>query len=140
MAERCANCDELIGNLETPYVGGSSIVCEACYTRLQQRGRTTLAPEFPPPVVEDVAEFGEQDVVVETPDTRARCPNPNCRSADVQSLATAHSQGTSMSRGVAVGYVAGQIAGASASGTSTSMFAAAAAPPKKPNYGGPIAC
>lgn len=40
-AEKCANCGEAIGRLETPYLFGEAVVCRNCYEK--------LAPAAPPP-------------------------------------------------------------------------------------------
>ena len=34
MSNDCANCGNLIGNLETPYLWGENVVCAGCYQRL----------------------------------------------------------------------------------------------------------
>jgi len=42
MIERCANCDAVIGNLETPFVWRDAVVCETCYLKLE--GRVSSQP------------------------------------------------------------------------------------------------
>jgi hypothetical protein len=35
-AETCADCGEIVGRLETPYVWKNEVVCQACYARLSR--------------------------------------------------------------------------------------------------------
>lgn len=51
VVECCANCEAVIGNLETPFLWKETVVCEACYRRLSQRQHAVVmgVPMTPTP-------------------------------------------------------------------------------------------
>jgi hypothetical protein len=47
--EKCANCDAVIGELETPHVWRGEVVCETCHLRLSMR--RAIVKSEPQPVL-----------------------------------------------------------------------------------------
>lgn len=50
MADKCANCDQIIGNLETPYLWQEKIVCKKCHGKLTANPVRVIAVPPPQPV------------------------------------------------------------------------------------------
>jgi hypothetical protein len=90
--EKCANCDRVIGKLETPQVWQDQIVCAECYGRLSStpvsnghapRTRISIADEI-------AAELGG-DATKDT-GTATRCPQ--CGSTDLVRAKAVYEQGS----------------------------------------------
>jgi hypothetical protein len=45
--EYCANCETIIGNLETPFVWRDHVVCATCHRRLEAQRATGALPPMP---------------------------------------------------------------------------------------------
>jgi hypothetical protein len=111
--ETCANCEQKIGKLETPFVWNGEVVCAACHKN--------LIGDFPSP-----AESLPDPAPIKA-DPRA-CPH--CKSADTKALYLIHEQGKTKSSlmGIADGGVSEFFIGAS---SSQSDLSKRAAPPGK---------
>jgi hypothetical protein len=74
MAEKCANCEETIGNLEMPMVWHDQIVCTKCFERLSKSDAKEPEPnpfdELPPEEGNASSLFSNTGGTI--------CSNPNC--------------------------------------------------------------
>lgn len=109
--ERCANCDQVIGRLETPYLWQQTIVCQSCLAKLSSR---QPGPQITPP---------------EAPTNLC----PSCGSSHLVKCSVVHESGTSttLSMGLIGGDVHGDMLGI---GRSQTNLAKRCAPPRHPSF------
>ena len=123
MSENCANCDRLIGRLETPRVYKDQVVCGECHERL----------------AEPAISSSDKPTLTRMSSRAATNQCPECGSADTVKLRTVWEQGTRGSAGITLGELGGQIGEAISAGVSQSRAAQRAAPPERVSAWGPLA-
>lgn len=76
--ERCANCGDKIGNLETPHVWKDKVVCKPCYVRLSDINPAPPEPAPTPVIPYSTKKTAELQRAAASMKDFIICPNPHC--------------------------------------------------------------